>query len=66
MNELKKKGITFTKSYKIFKKFCTGAKIFSNGTDNLIMKTNLHYNHLRDKKLKIKLPSQQLIHQYYQ
>ena len=52
--KLEKKGITFTKSYKIFKKFCKGAKIFSNGTDNLIMKTNLHYNHLRDKKLKIK------------
>ena len=52
--KLEKKGITFIKSYKIFKKFCKEAKIFSNGFDDLIMKTNLHYNNLRDKKLKIK------------
>ena len=44
--KLEKKGITFTKSYKIFKKFCKEAKIFSNGADNLIMKTNLHYNNI--------------------
>ena len=51
--KLEKRGIPFSQSYKVFKKFCKGAKIFSNGVDNLIMKINLRYNNIRDNKLKI-------------
>jgi len=53
-NKLEKKGITFIRSYKIFKNFCKKTKIFSNGIDGLIMKKNLNYNNLKDNKLKIK------------
>ena len=52
--KLEKKGITFTQSYKIIKKFCKRTKIFSNGDDNSIIKINLDYNNLRNRKLKIK------------
>ena len=52
--KLEKKGITFAKSYKIVKKFCKNTKVFSNGDDDLIMKINLNYNNIKDKKLKIK------------
>jgi inhibitor of KinA sporulation pathway (predicted exonuclease) len=51
--KLEKTGMIFAQSYKIFKKFCKGTKIFSNGDDNLIMKINLDYNNLIDRKLNI-------------
>ena len=51
--KLEKKGITFAQSYKIVKKFCKETKIFSNGNDNFIIKINLDYNNLIDRKLNI-------------
>ena len=51
--KLEKTGMTFAQSYKIVKKFCKGTKIFSNGDDNFIMKINLDYNNLIDRKLNI-------------
>jgi len=51
--KLEKTGMTFTQSYQIVDKFCKGAKIFSNGDDNFIMKINLDYNNLIDRKLNI-------------
>ena len=51
--KLEKAGMTFTQSYKIVKKFCKGTKIFSNGGDYFIMKINLDYNNLIDRKLNI-------------
>jgi hypothetical protein len=51
--KLEKTGMTFAQSYKIVKKFCKGNKIFSNGDDNSIIKINLDYNNLVDRKLNI-------------
>ena len=45
--------MTFAQSYKVVKKFCKGTKILSNGDDKSIMKINLDYNNLIDRKLNI-------------
>ena len=50
---IEKKGLKFSKALKLLKRFSKKSFLFSNGTDNSVLKENIKLHKIKSKKVKI-------------